>query len=155
MTIVDKLDSELIFISEQSTERENLFIRVNRVLSSKGVVSDGYLDALIARENDHPTAMLLETMGVAIPHVTPELVLKERLAIVTSNDGFIFKSAEDDSIEIKVNVIFFLLLNDRDQHLRFLMQLFGLFSQTKKMEELLFAKSSQEVITLLSAAFKV
>lgn len=151
MSIINKLDPELIFIHEGTTERVELFQKVNRVLRSKGIVTEGYLDAVIARENDHPTAMQLVSMGVAIPHVDTEFVHEERLVVVTSPDGFVFKSAEDDDETLTVNVVFFLLLKNKDAHLQFLMKLIGLFQQTEKMEQLLSTESTAEVIALLSA----
>ena len=50
------------------------------------------------REQHHPTAMQLETMGVAIPHVDVEHVREERLVVVTSPEGIIFNQAEDPDL---------------------------------------------------------
>ncbi|EAS3148363.1 PTS sugar transporter subunit IIA, partial [Salmonella enterica] len=50
-------------------DRNILFNSVSNLLLSKNYVEKSYPEALIAREENHPTAMQLEKMGVAIPHV--------------------------------------------------------------------------------------
>lgn len=145
-----KLESELIFLDEKEISRNELFEKVNSSLLEKGLVQESYLDAVIAREVDHPTAMQLANMVVAIPHVDVEHVNEERLVIATSKSGIEFKSAEDFDENIDANVIFFLLLKNKDDHLQFLVKLMGLFRQTEVMNKLLNAATPEDVINTLN-----
>jgi mannitol/fructose-specific phosphotransferase system IIA component (Ntr-type) len=150
MKIKDGMETELVLLKHASVEREILFSEVNALLQAKGIVEPTYLKALLAREENHPTAMQLEKMGVAIPHVDVEHVSQEKLVIVTCPEGIEFKQAEDPDLTIKVNIIFFLLLKEKDAHIEFLMKLIGLFRQTEKMDFILSSNSTSEVIEMLT-----
>ncbi|CAI9398182.1 MULTISPECIES: PTS sugar transporter subunit IIA [Citrobacter] len=149
MSIATSLDSDFILLNSPSVNREALFYEVNSLLCEKNIVEGTYLQALINREENNPTAMQLETMGVAIPHVDIEHVKREQLVVVTCPEGITFKQAEDPDEEMTVHVIFFLLLKEKDAHIDFLMKLIGLFRQTEKMDAILKTHSPDEVKKLL------
>ena len=144
------LERELIWLNQPSEHRNTLFNRVSDVLLAQGVVHESYREALLLREQNHPTAMQLENMGVAIPHVDVEHIRQEKLVVVTSPQGITFHQAEDPDLTMKVNVIFFLLLKGKDDHLEFLMKLIALFQKTEQMNKILHASSSEDVLQLLA-----
>ncbi|ELZ8052123.1 PTS sugar transporter subunit IIA [Salmonella enterica] len=72
MSLNSRLEPELILLNEAPLDRNILFNSVSNLLLSKNYVEKSYPEALIAREENHPTAMQLEKMGVAIPHVDIE-----------------------------------------------------------------------------------
>ncbi|PBI77866.1 hypothetical protein A9993_23710 [Rahnella victoriana] len=150
MPLNTSLDSELIYLHQTSQDRNGMFTKITDELLAKGIVEESYREALILREQNHPTAMQLETMGVAIPHVDVEHVLEERLVVVTCPEGIEFNQAEDPELTMKVNVIFFLLLKEKDAHLEFLMKLISLFQKTGEMEKLLSTASTEEVMQILA-----
>lgn len=150
MSLNSRLEPELIILNEPPQDRNILFSFVSNLLLSKGYVESSYPDALVAREEDHPTAMQLERMGVAIPHVDVEHVREEKLVVVTCPEGIIFNQAEDPDSTMKVNVIFFLLLKEKDAHLEFLMKLISLFQRSNDMDQILWAKSKDDVMELLA-----
>ncbi|ROR13314.1 PTS sugar transporter subunit IIA [Erwinia sp. JUb26] len=149
MPLNTSLDSELIHLHLAPTDRNALFGRITDQLIAKGIVEESYREALVLRELNHPTAMQLETMGVAIPHVDVEHVREERLVVVTCPEGIEFNQAEDPDLTMKVNVIFFLLLKEKDAHLEFLMKLISLFQKTGEMNRLLGTASREEVMQIL------
>ncbi|WP_343553905.1 PTS sugar transporter subunit IIA [Pantoea sp.] len=150
MSLNTSLENELIHIHLPTQQRDELFIKISDQLLEKGIVESSYPEALRLREQHHPTAMQLETMGVAIPHVDVEHVREERLVVVTCPEGIVFNQAEDPDLTMKVNVIFFLLLKEKDAHLEFLMKLISLFQKTDQMNTLLNTDSSDEVIKILA-----
>ncbi|MEJ5113000.1 PTS sugar transporter subunit IIA [Erwinia billingiae] len=150
MPLNTSLDSELIHLHLTSQDRNALFTKITDQLLAKGIVEESYREALILREQNHPTAMQLETMGVAIPHVDVEHVLEERLVVVTCPDGIEFNQAEDPELTMKVNVIFFLLLKEKDAHLEFLMKLISLFQKTGEMDRVISTTSVEEVMQILA-----
>ncbi len=150
MPLNTSLDSELIHLHQAPQDRNMLFSRITDQLLAKGIVEESYREALILREQNHPTAMQLETMGVAIPHVDVEHVREERVVVVTCPEGIVFNQAEDPDRTMNVNVIFFLLLKEKDAHLEFLMKLISLFQKTSEMNTLLGTTSSQEVMQILA-----
>lgn len=150
MSLNTSLERELVYLNQGEQERNALFDKISKTLLAKGIVEESYPQALIMREQHHPTAMQLETMGVAIPHVDVEHVREERLVVVTSREGIIFNQAEDPDLTMKVNVIFFLLLKGKDAHLEFLMKLISLFQKTDEMNKILQTSSQDEVLQILA-----
>ncbi len=150
MPLNTSLDSELIYLHEAPQDRHALFSKISDRLLAKGIVEQSYPEALALREQNHPTAMQLETLGVAIPHVDVEHVREERLVVVTCPQGIEFNQAEDPDLTMNVNVIFFLLLKEKDAHLEFLMKLISLFQKTNEMNALLSSTSPQEVMQILA-----
>ncbi|WP_447876796.1 PTS sugar transporter subunit IIA [Serratia fonticola] len=154
MTMTASLDDELIFLQHTNGARQQLFQEINAALAERDIVMPSYLDALIAREDINPTAMQLENMGVAIPHVDIEHIKEEKLVVVTCPEGMEFKQAEDPDLTMKVHVIFFLLLKEKDAHIDFLMKLIGLFRQKDKMDLILHSDSKQKVKEILISALQ-
>jgi len=150
MSLNTKLEPELILLNEAPIDRNMLFNSVSKLLLKKGYVESTYPDALVAREELHPTAMQLERMGVAIPHVDVEHVREEKLVVVTCPEGIVFNQAEDPDCTMKVHVIFFLLLKEKDAHLEFLMKLISLFQRSNEMDNILWAKSKDDVMEILT-----
>lgn len=150
MPLNTSLDSELIHLHQAPQDRTTLFSFITNQLLAKGIVEESYREALLLREQNHPTAMQLETMGVAIPHVDVEHVRHERLVVVTCPQGIEFNQAEDPDLTMKVHVIFFLLLKEKDAHLEFLMKLISLFQKTAEMNALLATTSVNEVVQMLA-----
>lgn len=150
MSIATRLDNDVILLNHPGVTREALFHEVNALLQEKGLVHGSYLQALIHREENNPTAMQLENIGVAIPHVDIEHVKDEKLVIVTCPEGIEFKQAEDPDETMMVHIIFFLLLKEKDAHIDFLMKLIGLFRQTEKMDTILMTQSPEDVKKLLA-----
>lgn len=150
MPLSTSLERELIHLHQPPQDRNVLFSKITDQLIAKGVVEESYRQALVLREQDHPTAMQLETMGVAIPHVDVEHVREERLVVVTCPEGIEFNQAEDPDLTMNVNVIFFLLLKEKDAHLEFLMKLINLFQKTLEMNALLGTTSVDDVMQILA-----
>ncbi|MCW8114105.1 PTS sugar transporter subunit IIA [Yersinia intermedia] len=154
MSIAASFDTQFILLKHPKVGRLELFDEINTLLSNENIVQPTYLNALIARENEHPTAMQLEKIGVAIPHVDIEHVQEEKVVVITSPEGIEFNQAEDPELTMKVHVIFFLLLKEKDAHLEFLMKLIGLFRQTDKMDLIMASVSAEEVKAILTATLK-
>jgi len=150
MPLSTSLEREFIHLHQAPQDRNVLFSKITDQLIAKGVVEESYRQALVLREQDHPTAMQLETMGVAIPHVDVEHVREERLVVVTCPEGIEFNQAEDPDLTMNVNVIFFLLLKEKDAHLEFLMKLINLFQKTSEMNALLGTTSVDDVMQILA-----
>ncbi|MFZ3390670.1 PTS sugar transporter subunit IIA [Buttiauxella gaviniae] len=154
MSIAASFDTQFILLKHPKIGRLELFEEINTLLSNENIVQPTYLNALIAREDEHPTAMQLEKIGVAIPHVDIEHIQEEKVVVVTSPEGIEFNQAEDPELTMKVHAIFFLLLKEKDAHLEFLMKLIGLFRQTDKMDLIMASDSAEKVKAILTATLK-
>ena len=73
---------ELVFFDFEATDEWDLFAKMSDTLKEKGYVRDSWHDAICAREKSFPTGLQFEKIGVAIPHVDPENIVKPYIAII-------------------------------------------------------------------------
>jgi len=73
---------ELVFFDFEATDEWDFFAKMSDTLKEKGYVRDSWHDAICAREKSFPTGLQFEKIGVAIPHVDPENIVKPYIAII-------------------------------------------------------------------------
>ncbi len=73
---------ELVFFDFEATDEWDFFKKMSDTLKEKGYVRDSWHDAICAREKSFPTGLQFEKIGVAIPHVDPENIVKPYIAII-------------------------------------------------------------------------
>ena len=73
---------ELVFFDFEATDEWDFFKKMSDTLKEKGYVRDSWHDAICAREKSFPTGLQFEKIGIAIPHVDPENIVKPYIAII-------------------------------------------------------------------------
>lgn len=73
---------ELVFFDFEATDEWDFFAKMSDTLKEKGYVRDSWHDAICAREKSFPTGLQFEKIGIAIPHVDPENIVKPYIAII-------------------------------------------------------------------------
>lgn len=138
------LHDEHIFIDLNIEHRDEMFKHVSRILLKNGYIKDNYLVNVIDREEKYPTGFKLKNLNVAMPHVAPEHVMQNGLFVVTNKHGIVFKNAETDQ-DLKVHIVFGLLLKDSTTHLNFLMKLATSFKDDQQLHQILNSTTKAEV----------
>ena len=97
-------------------------------LLEKGYIQPDYITACIDREKEYPTGLLMiNNLGIAIPHANYQLFKEEAISIVRSTQGVVFGRMEDADLMVTCQLIFNLAFSTSDQHLSILQRLFALF----------------------------
>ncbi len=148
----DYLNKELIFVKHTYQGKEELFEEVNQVAFKQGFVRGDFLERVQAREAEFPTGIQLEKIGAAIPHTDSECILKEFIAVVTTDQPVAFKRMEDPSQETKAAVIFVLGLNQPHSQLEMLQTLMSVLQNNELLTELLTSTTAEELIDILTNA---
>ena len=60
----------------------DFFEKLSDILLKKGYVKESWLQAITDRERNFPTGLMFETIGVAIPHVDPQHIVRPYIAII-------------------------------------------------------------------------
>ena len=79
------LHRELIFLDENSNNREELFESISHKLMDLGYVKSSYQVALNSREDEFPTGLITKFLPIALPHADPENVNKAFIAVARNN----------------------------------------------------------------------
>lgn len=135
-----------IFSAYSRADREGLLRKLAETLGEKGYVRDTYAASLLAREEMHPTGLMVENLiNIAIPHTDMEHVLQPTMVVIkNSGPRFHFCRMDDPTQEIPVDVVFLLVVKESDGYVSFLAALTNLF-QDQAFIELLTRESPQSI----------
>lgn len=151
--ISDKIDVDNIKINLESEESEECIAELLEVILQKHpeINRKDAADALYTREEKMSTAIY---PFVAVPHAVCKSAKKTSIAIGISPRGVEFENPDKSKKEnVNVKVIFEILFekDNTDRHLHILRDILQLVSNSEFIEQISLAKSSQEVLNLISS----
>ena len=142
------IKKELIIFASKQTSQEGVFSEAFKCLQKKGYVFESYLDALIKREREHPTALVLENTNIAIPHVDPVHVKKNGIMMMTLKEPVIFNDMLDRR-DVEVKYVFFLILNSGETHLGALSSLMSMMQSEDMIDAIKECKSKEDLYNVM------
>ena len=137
------------------TERDAVLHEMADYLAAKGAVKAGYGDAVIARENNYPTGIPTEPIGVAIPHSDRDYVINTTILVAQLPQEVSFYRIDDPDLEIGVRVVFMLAVNSNEGQLDTIVQVMELVQDEALVKNIISAASPEEIQQFVSAAFAV
>ncbi|MGB9817478.1 MAG: PTS sugar transporter subunit IIA, partial [Desulfurococcaceae archaeon] len=86
---------DIFVLNVNASDRYELLYSLAKKLHELGYVKDTYLKALINREENYPTGLVVnERFHVAIPHADVEHVEKEALVVVKTHRRITFRKMD-------------------------------------------------------------
>ena len=143
-----------IKVGLESSEKEESFAELLEVLVAENpdINRREAMDALIAREDKMSTAVF---PFVAVPHALCSSAGTTQVAMGISRSGIEFEAPEPETNPERpvVNVIFEILFEEKDTetHLHLLRDILEIVSQPDFVQNVLQAKTSQEVYDLIES----
>lgn len=120
---------ELVFFDFDADNYIDFFKKLSDILLEKGYVKESWLQAITDRERNFPTGLMFETIGVAIPHVDPQHIVKPYIAIIKPKKSVSFEPMAgmvDHAIDTNLVVNLGLLKHAEDQ-VEVLQAMMGMF----------------------------
>lgn len=152
MMLWEELRESLIFLdTEEMPDRDGILNKMGNALVREGYVKDTYRKALIQREKQFPTGLDIYGIGVAIPHTDSCHVNKAGTALGILKNPVLFRHMEDESIIVKVRVIFMLAVLRPEPHLERLNSVLNIIQDVGVLERLLSADQRKDVIRIIKA----
>lgn len=150
MIIKDYLDINRIVLDIESTTKKDIISELASLfLNDSDVLKEGKFQDLVSdileRESVSSTGM---QDGIAIPHVKSEYVNKIGIVVGISKEGKDFGSLDGEKSKI-----FFLIVSPKDNNrmfMKYLSSVAAISMQEDKIEELLNAKSREEIYEILT-----
>lgn len=115
---------------------------LSQKLIDKDIVKDSFAPAILEREGKFPTGLIINKVGIAIPHTDVDHVNEEQIAIMTLQEPVTFKQMADASVEVPVQAIFMLALRQPENQLDMLQKLMAFLQNDQALEE--FVSLSQD-----------
>jgi len=135
---------DLIYLDVHFSNNQELFKKMGDEFLKKGYVLPDYTHALMEREEKYPTGIQIGNINIAIPHVDSNHIKKPGIAFIRPSEPIQFKEMCTDK-ELKVDLIFMLLVKDKSKQVPVLSALMGKFSD----EDYLMSLKNEKDINLL------
>lgn len=139
---------ELVFFDFDATDEWDFFDKMSERLQEMGYVREGWRDAIVAREREYPTGLQFESVGVAIPHVDPDFIVKPYIAIVLPREPIDFAPMADmvdHPVPARLVVNLGLLAHAEGQ-VAALQAMIGIFADEEATKEIMAQKTPEGII---------
>lgn len=115
---------------------------IGKEMLRAGVVEVSYPHALIRRESEFPTGIMLESHGVAIPHCEAVHAIKPAIYLIRPDEAVRFSQADGDE-PVSALLIIALIVTHPSQQLVLLRNLFGQLQDPCFIDQLMAAPEQQ------------
>lgn len=149
MQKVALIDSALIKLNIDSTEKEEILTKMAKKLISEGYAKEGYLQAVINREKEYPTGLPTNGVGVAIPHADIKHVIKPGIAVASLKNSVRFNAMGNPDEQVYVKLIFMLAIKNPSLQISILKKLVSIFQNEQLLIKLTNIKNEDEFADVL------
>ncbi|MEG2846959.1 MAG: PTS sugar transporter subunit IIA [Acinetobacter sp.] len=151
--IQNLFDSDLVFYKPKVENYTELFTMMSKELMKRSLVKEGFLDSILLREENHPTAIPSEFVNFAIPHTSPEYVLENRICTIVLEKPMKFQNMVDKSLDVEVEIVFMILITDGNKHVKALSKVMDLVEDREYVDKLLNSSSKTNLQDVLSQKY--
>lgn len=142
-------EEKYIFRLKEKMTRDEILEKVGEAFVRDEIVKETFIEAIKKREENFPTGLILEGgTKTAISHSDDEYVLKDKIAIVISEEPIVFKSIEDLNKEIECNIFFIMALTKENKN-DILVVLMNLFEEHEYILQKFSKMTNQEILEFL------
>lgn len=110
-----------------------------------------YLPAVLNREEEYPTGLPTNGVGVAIPHADTKHVLKPGIAVATLKDPVKFNVMGNPEQEIDVKLLFMLAIKEPEVQVNILKKLVSIFQAKELLIKLISINCEKELVDILNS----
>lgn len=151
-TLMRLIDPQMIFTGIEAGDANEVIALLGGKLAEQGLVTESYVEAVIARETDMPTGLPLGEINVAVPHTDPEHVVMPAVAVATLTKPVLFGNMEDPDEKLPISIVFLLALKEKDKQVEMLQAIAGLIQNGSLLEEMTAAADKEDILALLAKA---
>ncbi len=143
------INRDLIVLDMDCTTAEEVIQQLAEKLEKKKWVKDGYIQAVLNRENEYPTGLPTNGTAVAIPHTNAEFCLKSAMVTGILRKPVSFGNMANPDEKLPVRIVFLLAMKEPAFQVHWLKQLVSMLRKPGMLENLVNQSSVDEVVDLL------
>lgn len=145
--IWEELSESLVMLDLEANTNTDVLEAVGGELTKQGFGKETYVQALKEREEEFPTGLNIDGIGVAIPHTAVDYVDNAAIAIATLAKPVQFEEmGMPEGCTVDVSLVFMLAVTDPQGHLKDLQRIIAILQDKSVLNKVLEAKSAAEVI---------
>ncbi len=146
------LDKELCLFQLEVKNQAELFKVMSEQLVNNGCVKDSFLEGIINREKEFPTALEINQIGFAIPHTDSIHVNNSQICFASLKEPLVFYDMTNKEREIPVSLVFMLAMSQPHEQIGTLQNLVNLFQNQERVQELLSCTTKEQFIEIVHSA---
>lgn len=136
-----------------ASDKELLSVISDELLEKK-VVKDGFKEAILQREKDFPTGLVVGKYAFAIPHTDAKYVNTPGVILISLKNKVKFTVMATNGVYADVKIIFLLLLKNNGSQIELLQSLMKMCTCEGMLERLESATSKENLIKTVNDYFK-
>ncbi|VBB05077.1 phosphoenolpyruvate-dependent sugar phosphotransferase system eiia 2 [Lucifera butyrica] len=145
------LDLDLIKLNLKAATAAEVIKTLGELMAAKQYVKDSYVAAVLEREKNLPTGLLIGDQGVAIPHTDSAHVNQSKIAVASLRSPAVFHLMVSPGEKIDVSLVFLLAVKEPASQVQLLKNLMAVFQNRELLIKLKRAGTSEEVARLLGS----
>lgn len=143
---------EIVFLDEELPNSTAVLTFSFQQLRKLGYVKEGYLDSILAREEEFPTGLLTHTgIHIAMPHTEAVLAEKEGIVFIRTKSPVIFQHMVDPDESVSTRLIFNIVIKEPKHQVLFLTKLMKMFQSEELLRFLLEETDKKKIVSKLQA----
>ncbi len=147
--IWELLKETLIFTGMEAESSNDVMKKLGGAVIHEGYARDDYVDALIAREEEYPTGLLMDGYGVAIPHTDASHVTKSAIAIAVLKNPVRFIQMATDDDPVDVQLVFMLVVDDPKKHMDELQKILMILQDKEVLTKVYESETADKIISII------
>lgn len=152
-TLFDLIREEHIMVGLHASGAESVIRTLAGRLIETGYAVEGFGQDVWNREQEFPTGLPTEPVGVAIPHADPDNVLKSAVCVGVLTEPVSFtQMGIDTSLRVDAPLIFMLAIKEKEKQVVMIQQLVEMIQNPNLLTSLTAAKDSTEALNLITAS---
>jgi len=145
------INADIIMLNLENVDKTKVLTVMANRLIDKGYVKESYLPAVLNREEEYPTGLPTNGVGVAIPHADTKHVLKPGIAVATLKDPVKFNVMGNPEQEIDVKLLFMLAIKEPEVQVNILKKLVSIFQAKELLIKLISINCEKELADILNS----
>lgn len=130
-------DRKIALLNKQVNSKEAAFQMLADEFLQNQCVTEEYFENVVKREIVFPTGLIINGIGVAIPHTDSQYVKKSQIGFLSLETPLTFVEMGTRDKEIPVSLIFMLALKEPHEQLQMLQNLIEMFQKNGVLEKLM------------------
>lgn len=145
-------DKELFLFHQRFESQRDLFGSMAHELEDAGCVKSTYLNGIIEREKQFPTGLLINGVGIAMPHTDSVHVNSSQACFASLAQPIVFEDMGDRDHKIEVELVFMLAMAQPHEQVEALQNLIALFQDEAAVAAMKRCDTAEELDLILKRA---
>ncbi|GEM01633.1 PTS system, galactitol-specific IIA component [Halolactibacillus halophilus] len=143
-------DKEIIILQQENlSSKEAVLTELAQCFKAEDLVTDQFMDGVLNREQNFPTGLIVNDIGIAIPHTDSDKVKQSQIGFMSLKEPVAFQAMDGSDKTVPVRLVFMLGLKESHEQLDILSKLMDLIQKQSVLEALLSCTNKADYFSII------